>query len=312
MEPRIKKDILATLAYFNMFEYPLKKREIFLFLGRPAALQDFESSLLALTEETAIFKLGEFYSLRDNYSIAERRRKGNEKAAEMLKKAEKAAEIISFFPFVKGVSVSGSLSKNFADENADIDFFIITDTNRLWIARSFLHLFKKFTFLTRNQHSYCMNYFVDEEGLCILEKNIYTATEVATVLPMRGDHVFDKFYAANRWTKEFLPNNYMHVSSAKPLKHNGFVKVTEKLLNNFIGNALDNFLMKITRNSWNAKKRRQLKNVKGQPMGMHAGKHFSKPDPTDFQEKLLKRYERCLSEVLNMPQPVCSAKNNTW
>ena len=312
MNPQIKKDILATLAYFNMFEYPLKKREIILFLGREVTPRDFESALLTLTEETSIFKLGEFYSLRNNYALAERRRKGNEKAADMLKKAEKAAKIISSFPFVKGVSVSGSLSKNFADENADIDFFIITDTNRLWIARSFLHIFKKFTFLTNSQHSYCMNYFVDEAGLCIMEKNIYTATEVATVMPMRGDHVFEKFYSANNWTKTYLPNNYMHVSSAKPLNHNLFVRITEKVLDNFAGNALDNFLMKLTRNSWNAKKRKHVKNVKGQPMGMHTGKHFSKPDPTDFQEKLLKRYDRCLSEVLNEPQPVYPAKNNTW
>jgi len=87
--------------------------------------------------------LGEFYCLFNNYALAERRKKGNDAAAKLLKKADKAANFIAAFPFVKGVAISGSLSKKFADEDADIDFFIITAANRLWLARTFLHLFLK-------------------------------------------------------------------------------------------------------------------------------------------------------------------------
>src|SRR5450755_717443 len=174
----IDKDILATLTYFNMFDYPLRKREIFIFLGHCDDFHEFERALENLTNESAIFKVGEFYSLQNNYTLAERRYKGNEKAAKMLKKAEKAANIISAFPYVRGVAVSGSLSKYFADENADIDFFIITAANRLWIARTLLHIFKKFTFIFNMQDLFCMNYFVDEAEPCIIEKNIYTAIEI--------------------------------------------------------------------------------------------------------------------------------------
>src|SRR5258706_12258011 len=109
-----------------MFDYPLKKREIYTFLGRKEEPQKFDSALNHLIDESAIFKIGDFYCLFNNYALAERRSRGNEKAAVMLKKAEKAATVISAFPFVKGVAVSGSLSKKYADENADVDFFIIT------------------------------------------------------------------------------------------------------------------------------------------------------------------------------------------
>jgi len=142
----IRKDILATLAYFNMFEYPLKKNEIFIFLGHCNDYHEFEQALNNLLSDSAIFKIGDFYSLQNDFEIAMRRYRGNEKAILMLKKAEKAATIIAAFPFVKGVAVSGSLSKYFADDQSDIDFFIITTSNRLWIARSFLHIFKKYCF----------------------------------------------------------------------------------------------------------------------------------------------------------------------
>lgn len=295
----IKKDILATLTYFNMFNYPLKKREIYTFLGHKETIPTFEKALNTLIDEAAVYKLGDFYCLFNNYALAERRIKGNEKAITMLKKAEQSAAIIAAFPFVKGIAVSGSLSKRFADDDADIDFFIITAPNRLWLCRSFLHVFKKITFLFRAQHLFCMNYFIDESVASILEKNIYTATEVATLLPLRGTAVFNQFYSANSWTKEFLPNQYMYVPAELEIKRTWFTLLTEKLLNNPVGNGLDNFLMKLTAKSWDKKKRTKKKNSKGILMGMHTGKHFSKPDPENFQKKILRRYENSLREILD-------------
>jgi hypothetical protein len=85
------------------------------------------------------------------------------------------------------------LSKNFADERADIDYFVVTKANRLWIARTLMHLFKKLTFLVGKQHYFCMNYFVDEEALTIQEKNLFTAVEVATLIPVCGNGSMESF-----------------------------------------------------------------------------------------------------------------------
>ena len=295
----IKKDILATLAYFNLFDYPLKKREIFIFLSHTVEQYEFENALNLLINESVVFKIGEFYSLRNNFFLSERRIKGNEKAVLMLKKANRVAKLISRFPYVRGVAVSGSLSKNFAGDIADIDFFIIAAANRLWIARSFLHAFKKLTFLFNLQHFFCMNYFIDEAAPEIIEKNIYTATEIATLLPLRGNAVFEKFYAANSWTKHFLPNNYMRISSAKEITGTWFKYIIEKTLNNSIGNHLDNFFMKMTAGRWDAKTRMEKRNTRGVLMSLHASKHYSKPDPANFQYKLLQLYENNLNDIFN-------------
>ncbi|MEO6490968.1 MAG: hypothetical protein ABIO04_13585 [Ferruginibacter sp.] len=295
----IRKDILATLTYFNMFDYPLRKREIFLFLSHHDELHEFEDALGVLLNESMIYKIGEFYSLHNNYSLAERRIKGNEKAVSMLTKAGKAASLIANFPFVTGVAVSGSLSKNFADDAADIDFFIITNANRLWIARTFLHVFKKFTFLLNLQHYFCMNYFIDEAELTIVEKNVYTATEIATLLPLWGNVSFEEFYAANSWTKKFLPNNYMRISSAKDKRRGRAILLIEKLMNNKAGDWIDTFLMKLTAKSWSAKTRKQKINSRGIVMSMDVSKHYSKPNPQNFQQKLLKHYNAHLIDLFD-------------
>jgi hypothetical protein len=295
----INKDILATLTYFNMFDYPLRKREIFNFLGHCDNFTEFEQALEHLKSESVLFKVGDFYSLQNNYTVAERRNKGNEKAAIMLKKAEKAAKVIAAFPYVKGVAVSGSLSKYFADENADIDFFIITATNRLWIARTLLHIFKKITFLFNMQDFFCMNYFVDEAEPCIVEKNIYTAMEIATILPLHGRNMFDVFYRENNWTRMFFPNKYLDASSTKEIRRTWYKYIVEKLFDNRFGNSLDDYLMKLTAKRWASKTQLKKKNSKGYLMSMYTGKHYSKPNPEHFQKILLQRYENNLSEMYN-------------
>lgn len=293
----IKKDILATLAYFDMFEYPLKKRELFIFLQHTADNVEFERSLDFLLAESVIYKLNDFYSLSNNFLLIERRFNGNARAEALLTKAASGARLLSKFPYVRAVAISGSLSKNFADESADVDFFIITAANRLWIARSFLHLFKKFTFLFNKQHMYCMNYFIDELKPEIVEKNIYTATEIATLLPLYGDETFEKFYTANSWMKLWLPNHYMRVYTAKQIKTSWVGFICEKLFNNGLGEWLDNYLMKLTAKSWARKALKKKKNNRGILMALDTSKHFAKPSPVNFQQKLLRKYEHRLSEI---------------
>ncbi|MGZ8553146.1 MAG: nucleotidyltransferase domain-containing protein [Chitinophagaceae bacterium] len=186
--------ILKVLAYFDIFHYPLTKNEIRKFLDHPLSEINFEESLEQMLSDEVIFLHNDFYSLQNNSLLAQRRKEGNRKAGKLLPKAFKIGRFLFHFPFVRAVFISGSLSKNFADEKADIDFFVITKANRLWIARTIMHLFKKLTFLTGHQHYFCMNYYIDEEALLIEDQNIFTAMEVATLVPVCGRKTIDSFF----------------------------------------------------------------------------------------------------------------------
>ena len=137
-----------------------------------------------------------------------------------------------------------------------------------------------------------MNYFIEEEHLEIAGKNIYTATEIATLLPLQGSVAFEKFYAANRWMHTFLPNKYLRVSSAKKIKSLWIKWIPEKVLNNVIGDILDKLLMRITT------KRRITKTSK-RKIGMSATKYCAKPSDVNFQNKFIDLYERKVFELLH-------------
>jgi hypothetical protein len=288
---RLKENILATLAYFDMFEYPLTSNEVFSFLENRYDSTEFAEALDQLCTSRLTFRIGDYYSLRANTEVALTRKEGNRKAIEMLKIAKRVGKLLILFPYVRGVGISGSLSKNFADANSDIDLFIITKKDRIWIARTLMHCFKKLTFIVNRQHYYCMNYYVDEHQLEIVEKNIYTAIEVATLIPLQGRDAFEEFYAANSWAKAYLPNKFIGLSATKKLRGHVFKKLVEWLLNNVFGNWLEASLMRITAKRWNRKTIQKKRNVKGNIMSMAASKHVAKPDPMNFQVRFIKAYQ---------------------
>src|SRR6185295_7250166 len=223
----------------------------------------FASALFQLLSDKIIFRVGEFYSLQNNRQRAEERIQGNLRAQTLLVRAARIGAFLYKFPYVRAVAVSGSLSKNYADKKADIDFFIITKANRLWIARTILHLFKKLTFLVGNQNFFCMNYFVDEEALAIPEKNVYTAVEIVTLLPLAGTFTMNKFSEKNGWTKKWFPHYEYKRNLKTAEKVSGFKKFTEWFFNNRVGVKLDNFLYRWTTRRWQQKEQRGRKNSKG-------------------------------------------------
>jgi len=294
----MKSSILKVLAYFDLFDYPVTTEEILFFMDKEVSLIDLKAELEVLTHKGLLFPDGKFYALRPDPELAIRRIKGNRHADELLKIAARISRQLYLFPYVRGIGISGSLSKHFADEQADIDYFIITRRNRLWIARTLMHLFKKMNYLRNRQNWYCMNYYVDEEALEIKEKNIFTATEMITLLPASGNGGLVRFFDANDWTAHYFPHYRTRQKEAKGPVPSSFVKTTmEKLLDNRWGDRLDDLLQRWTSRRWEKKEQRGDRNKKGNRMSLQNEKHFSRPNPENFQQRVLGRYEIRLKEL---------------
>ena len=289
--------ILKLLAYFDIFHYPLTKNEIRQFLSRSDDEQNLDKILRELLARQTVFLHLGFYSLHNNPLLSHRRTEGNARAEAMLPKAFAIGKFLYRFPFVRAIGISGSLSKNFADEKADIDFFIITKANRLWIARSIMHLFKKLTFITGHQHYFCMNYYIDEDALQIESRNIYTAIEIATLLPVAGKAALDNFFTINKWSQDYFQARENKLAGNDKAGRNWFKRSIEWIFSNGFGNRLDNWLLKMTTLRWQQKSSKGKRNKNGNTMNLATGKHFSRSNPGSFQEKVLAKYEQKLIDL---------------
>ena len=289
---------MKVLAYFDLFDYPLSKEEILAFLDQAVRMENLSEALNELRAEKYIFLYRDYYMIQDNDGLVTRRIKGNDRAKPLLRTGNRISRFLYQMPYVRAIGISGSLSKDFAGEGADIDYFIITKSNRLWVARTIMHLFKKWSFLFGRQHWYCMNYYIDEDALEIEEKNIFTAIELITLLPVRGNGVLHAFFDKNEWTNWFYPNYRLKIKDADILSGDSkWKRSIESLFNTRLGDWLDNYFMQVTSRRWSKKEEKQKLSVKGTRMGLQTGKHFSRPNPAFFQKEILSLYNDKLNAL---------------
>jgi predicted nucleotidyltransferase len=250
----ITRCIIKTLLYFDIFSYPLTKSEIAQYCqGADARDEEVFLALKYLERKGMLFRFGEMYSLQNKPELKIRRLKGNEEAKKFIGIAHRMSKLISLFPFVRGVYLSGALSKGYADKDSDIDYFIVTAPGRLWVCRTFLILFKKI-FLLNSKKYFCVNYFIDTDHLEIPDKNIFTATELAFLIPTYNMELYEDLMRTNDWGCFYYPNlKKLKKVSGKSVSFPVVKKFAEWIFNGKAGELLDKYFFGVTFSHWQKK-----------------------------------------------------------
>lgn len=283
-----QRRILRMLLYFDIFHYPLNKSELLMVMECEEelneVLDELKGSGIVDQKNEWFFISGRKYNKR----IAEQSNSDH-----AFVKAKKYASLINQFPFVRGVYISGSLSKDWADETTDVDYFIITEPQRLWICRTLLILYKKI-FLLNSRKYFCLNYFIDTSHLEIQEKNIFTATEINFLKPVINEHLYEQFLLANTWTRKYYSQNLLDPSNIIPSKKGIFKGMGEAILKGKIGEWLDIWSMKKTLNFWK-QKFPEMSNDDFE-INFKSDRTISKHHPNGFQKRVLQELDSRFKE----------------
>ena len=293
----IGKAILRTLLYFDIWNHPLTLDELHMFL--PDAVSEPAALLPALQELICmglVFDDGQHYAVRHSRGRAQGSRRSKERrAALMWKMARVVARLMRTFPFVRAVWVSGELSKNVASPHADIDFFIVTEPRRLWIARSMLILFKK-AFLLNSRKFFCLNSFIDTRNLESPARNIYQAIEIASLKPLVNEPLLHDYFRANAWIWSYFPNfDAASIARSKAIATRSWIqRGVESLFRLIDADALDDRLMRAMRFVWT--KRYPDMDDRTRERILRSTKNESRAYFGDFEERILEAYRRNLRE----------------
>lgn len=272
---------IRQILYYQLFKHPLRIDEIDNGSVVRKGLDD-------LVSQGILNKMDNHFSIEASDKNLIKRLAGSKMYDEMMPRAIKRAKFIYQFPFVEGVYISGSMSKGFIAEDGDVDFFIVTKPGRLWLCRTLLILFKK-VFLANNRKLFCLNYFVDSDHMEIEEKNIFTATELITLMPICDSGINKEFNNKNNWVKNFYPETPFRPSLLGKLKKNLLSKFLELILKTPVGKWLDKMTMNLTLKVWDDK----FGDFKPKDfdLALKSRSYVSKHHPQNFQKKVLTEFE---------------------
>jgi hypothetical protein len=200
----VSLSILKVLLYFKVFDYPIRKEELFTFVCDDNKI-NVQAALARMVNEGLVQIKDDFVWVANSETIVPKRLEANEAASIALKRAKKQARLLSLFPFIKCICISGSLSKYYMDKESDIDYFIIVDAKRLWITRFIFSFIVKMLKLTGQEKRFCPNYIITDANLEIRNKNIYTAMELVTLIPVYNKGSYEAFLGANEWVRSYFP-----------------------------------------------------------------------------------------------------------
>jgi len=233
----LQRSILLTTSYAEQFSYPLSLVELWRRLivktietqsqenkaVSSPSLSEIENGVKELVGRGLLFTDG-FYFALSQCSLKDNREEKSARAQIKWREAQNLVHIISWLPWISGVAVTGSLAVDNVKQNDDIDFLLVTKSNRLWLTRiviSFLAFIagKRRSWHQEEPNSWCFNLWLDTDHLYISKHDVYTAHEVCqTQWLLSKDSTSEIFLNQNKWAATFLPHYYVH-QKRQPLLH---------------------------------------------------------------------------------------------
>jgi hypothetical protein len=241
MQKNLAKNILATICYFDVQDYPLTAFELWKHMLTWPSVNGQKNDLGSLSEAKEkksahlvdvmnaienpklrkfIEEKNGFYFLFGRKGLVEKRIVHEKLSVAKIKIARRVARILKYVPFVRMLALTGTLAMKNSTRESDIDFFVISKAKHIWIARTLVTLVVQMMGVRRHEKKVtdrvCLNYYIADNFLTIERKDVFASNEYSFVFPIFGFQVFRNFCFQNDWINEMKPN-YAPMEVVPPL-----------------------------------------------------------------------------------------------
>lgn len=306
---------MATLVYYDVFDFPLKKDEVFRYLvnfgrlsgGSAARIfrqSNAESDLEQLVKQGVVGMRGGYYFLFDREYLIPLRKKREKLAESKIRKTVRAAGWLRFVPYLRAVFASGSLAMGNTDELSDLDVLIIVKSGRIWLARFLITLCLSALRIRRKgsdkiaPNKICLNHYITEKSLTIPFKSIYNAQTYSNLIPVyaRENNLVEEFKKGNDWVLDYVRGwGNINLENKKQLRR-GFPGLVAGIGEAVLNTRFGDFLEKIARNY-------QFKRIAANSLTNKSGGRVIFNDrqlefhPTSMEDEIIKKYNERLTKL---------------
>jgi hypothetical protein len=287
VDSSLSGNILSTIIYYDILDYPLTAFELwkYLTLVRGDAAEKDKCTLGEVIEvlenkdiKNHIEEYRGFYFLKGRKILVEHRIQNDKKSIAKYKIAEKVAWWLRFAPFVRMIAVTGTLAMKNSEKDSDIDFFVVLAKDRIFTGRLIVtlivYLLGKRRYGKKIKNRVCLNYFITTGSLEIKRQDLFAANEYSFIYPLYGFDIFQKFCEANiSWINMLKPN--YQFPELKPAEHylehskvsRLIQKTKEALINILGGDRIEAWL-----------KKKQIAKIKKNPLTHKKGAYVEYTD----------------------------------
>lgn len=273
------KNIITILEYFAFFKYAPFISEIYQFYPEKISKKLFTQKLKQLVLEKKLLLKEKLVCLKDNENLINSTLKKKKISFQKIKKREYILSLIRKIPLFMFIGITGTMAMNNAEEDDDIDIFIITKSNRLWLTRLLIIVICDIFRVRRKvndkyfSNKFCLNLFFEEDALLIpkFKQNRYVAHEILQLKPVvNRENTYERFLYLNNWIQDYFPNN--HFQNVEVKQKNNHL--------NFFWSTLEFFAKKVQLKFINRHRTEEL--VFAKQLWFF---------PVDFQKELTKRFK---------------------
>lgn len=245
----LSKNILTTLVYYDILDYPMTSFEIWKYLlscniehetcsedregNEQIKLADVIKELSSDGLKNKVEQYRGYYFLKGRKNLVEQRIERNKIAEKKFKKVRKIVRILKFVPFVRMIAVTGRLAMKNTDRSSDLDLLIVLKHGHIFIGRTLVTLMTHMLGIRRYGRKIadriCLNFFITDKTLAIPIKDLFSSSEYYFIWPLFGYETFRDFQEANAWIENFRENYILeNTASAKLVEDSSFSKTVRK------------------------------------------------------------------------------------
>ena len=248
-DQQLQEAIIATICYFDLFDYPLTLSELSQWLYIPTAARHPLGSIRVLPEELLRLTRDDknfsekietargFYFVRGRSHLIKERLARYNLAESKYRKAQRFIRVLKLFPFIRFIGICNTLGYSNAKRNSDIDLLIFVANGHLWTARWWTVSLAKLLGIrptpAQSRDRFCFSFFLSDRSLDLSSirihaEDVYLSYWAATIVPIYdAGGYFNRFRQANQNLFIQLP----HVEQYYPISR-------RKVSNDSLGRAV--------------------------------------------------------------------------
>jgi hypothetical protein len=232
----VDRAIFRTVLYASLFQAPLTVTQLH------RALMDVGVDRIEIRgrlrrsflRERLEFT-GEHVYLRGREACLDLHRERRRRTGQLLEAHRPLLRMVARFPFVRLLALSGACAHDNATDS-DVDVFLVVRRGRAWSVFLALMILSK---ALGRRRTLCVNYVVDEDGLALPERDLFTAAEIVGLRPLAGGPSYLQFVEANAWVAERFPNFFWLRRDTGPVPSAGSPRWLEAALDLGFAPALE-------------------------------------------------------------------------